>query len=251
MRRPRRRRRRFSINGLAIQLSAFALSFTLVALLVVSGSQAAFVEENETVTAYVPVETASPSEGRGRPARGTPAVGSEIPPPTEDAVPTVAPATAESTPLPAIDVPAVEVSLTDSDAGTAMFGNEMLVPGVTVERCIEVTYAGAVDPEPVRLYAATTTGDLAPYLDLAIHMGQAEAGAFSSCSGFVPTTAIYAGTLAAFSTAHATYATGRPTWDPATTGESRAFRFRLSVHDDPLAAGKSATFGFSWRTEAP
>jgi hypothetical protein len=228
VRRPRRRRRRFSINGLAIQLSAFALSFTLVALLVVSGSQAAFVEENETVTAYVPVETASPSEGRGRPARGTPAVGSEIPPPTEDAVPTVAPATAESTPLPAIDVPAV-----------------------AVERCIEVTYAGAVDPEPVRLYAATTTGDLAPYLDLTIHVGQTEAGAFSSCSGFVPTTAIYAGTLAAFSTAHATYATGRPTWDPATTGESRAFRFRLSVHDDPLAAGKSATFGFSWRTEAP
>ena len=45
-----RRRRRFSLNGLAIQLSAFALSFTLVALLVVTGSQAAFVEENESVT---------------------------------------------------------------------------------------------------------------------------------------------------------------------------------------------------------
>ena len=45
----RRKRFKFSLNGLAIQLSAFALSFTLVALLVVSGSHHAFVEENDTV----------------------------------------------------------------------------------------------------------------------------------------------------------------------------------------------------------
>ena len=41
-----RRRFRFSLNALAIQLSAFAHSYTLVAVLVDSGSQAAFVEQN-------------------------------------------------------------------------------------------------------------------------------------------------------------------------------------------------------------
>src|SRR5687768_18560569 len=66
VRRAKRRRRRFSLNGLAIQLSAFALSFTLVALLVVSGSQAAFVEENEAVTNYVPIgQTEPPADGDG------------------------------------------------------------------------------------------------------------------------------------------------------------------------------------------
>ena len=55
--RKKKRRRRFSLNGLAIQLSAFALSFTLVALLVVSGSQAAFVEENEVLADYVAIGT--------------------------------------------------------------------------------------------------------------------------------------------------------------------------------------------------
>ena len=49
-------------NGLAIQLSAFALSFTLVALLVVSGSQAAFVEPSKVLENYVPIGTAAPSE---------------------------------------------------------------------------------------------------------------------------------------------------------------------------------------------
>ena len=74
----KRRRRRFSLNGLAIQLSAFALSFTLVALLVVSGSQAAFVEENEAVADYVPIGATAPPErtttpaGRPRPDAAAP-----------------------------------------------------------------------------------------------------------------------------------------------------------------------------------
>ena len=67
-RKKKRRRRSFSLNGLAIQLSAFALSFTLVALLVVSGSQQAFVEENEAVTDYVPIGTdGSRRRGGARP----------------------------------------------------------------------------------------------------------------------------------------------------------------------------------------
>ncbi|MDP9391888.1 MAG: hypothetical protein M3P89_11015 [Actinomycetota bacterium] len=39
-----------SLNSLAIQLSAFALSFILVALLVVTSSRAAFVAQNDNTT---------------------------------------------------------------------------------------------------------------------------------------------------------------------------------------------------------
>jgi hypothetical protein len=242
----RRRRRRFSVNGLAIQLSAFALSSTLVALLVVSGSQAAFVEENEIVTQYEPVGTPAPTEGgRRRPVAGGPPRAAEpLPEPTVTVTPDP-----ELTEEPLVDEVDVEVELTDSDAGTAMFGNETLSPGVVVDRCIEVTYTGVDDAQPVLLYAAATVGDLSPYLDLTIELGLAAAGSFGGCGSFVPDATVYDGTLAGFAADHAGYATGRPTWVPDSSRDARSFRFRLAVQDVPAASGKSATFGFTWRTE--
>jgi hypothetical protein len=148
------------------------------------------------------------------------------------------------------DAPATEIALTDSAAGTAMFGNETLSPGVVVQRCIAVTYAGNTDPEPVRLFAAATSGDLAPYLDLVVHIGREGTGASRNCAGFAASNSLYEGTLAAFAATHSSPATGRTTWDPSDREETRTFRFSLTVQDDPGAAGKSASFGFSWRTEA-
>lgn len=231
--RKKRRRRRFSLNGLAIQLSAFALSFTLVALLVVTGSQAAFVEENQTVTDYVPIGTAAgPSDDgvRGRPSR----------PRSPDPTPT--------SPAPAIaEMPDTVVDLADSDAGTAMFGQETtLAPGVTSDRCIEVAFDGNVDPSPVQLYAAVTTGELAPYLDLTVELGESAAGSFGDCATFVATDTLYSGTLADFAAAHSSWFTGLPTWDPRADVETRTFRFVVSVQDVPVAEGKSVVFGFAW-----
>ena len=258
----KRRRFRFSLNALAIQLSAFALSFTLVAVLVVSGSQAAFVEENESVTEYVPVATAPPTEdgGTGRPRVRTPRpttpatptpVPSEEPEPSEEAAePTDEPEpTEEPVPSEEPEAPVTEIALSDSDAGTAMFGNLTLAPGVTVDRCIEVTYEGNVGGDRVLLYAASVSGPLAPYLDLTIQMGADTAGSFGSCAGFSAPTTLYSGTLADFAADHGSYAAGRSTWNPAEGRESRSFRFSLSVRDVPAAAGKTAAFGFSWRME--
>ena len=253
--RPAKRKRfRFSLNGLAIQLSAFALSFTLVALLVVSGSQAAFVEESEVLADYVPIGAgASPSttDGRrpSRPAVPAVPVVTEVPPVEEPPVLLVDEAVVEEE---LVEEPAaeIEVELSDSDAGTAMFGGETLLPGVPLDRCIEVNYSGADNPGPVLLYAAAASGDLAPYLDLTIHMGSAAAGAFGSCGSFSVSSSVYAGTLADFGAAHSSYATGQFTWNPSDAQETRSFRFRLTVQDVPAAAGKSANFGFTWRTEA-
>jgi hypothetical protein len=249
----RKRRFRFSLNGLAIQLSAFALSSTLVALLVVSGSQAAFVEQNETVTEYAQNGAPTPTEsGTRRSAGRTPAAPAPAPEPVVSESP--APEEVTPVPVPAVpavpDVPATEIALTDSAAGTAMFSNETLSPGVTVERCIAVAYTGNADPEPVKLYAAASSGDLAPYLDLAVHIGEDGTGASGTCAGFSSSGPLYEGTLAGFAATYSSAATGRTTWTPSGAEDTRVFRFSLSVQDAPAAAGKSASFGFSWRTEA-
>jgi hypothetical protein len=241
--RKKRRRRRFSLNGLAIQLSAFALSFTLVALLVVSGSQQAFVEENEAVTDYVPIgSTDAPTDdGPTRRSPGSPAPTGEAPVPLDEPAPTPAP--------DVVEMPSTVIRLADTDAGTAMFGGEtVLAPGVTSDRCIQVDYSGDLDPEPVRLYAAAVAGDLAPYLDLAIDIGDATSGAFGDCGTFVPTGSLYSGSLADFATGHSGYFTGIDTWDPSHEEEIRTFRFTVSVQDDPAAEGRSVGFGFSWET---
>ena len=238
--RRKRRRRAFSLNGLAIQLSAFALSFTLVALLVVSGSQAAFVEENQIVTNHVPLGL--PDQGGGGGSGAGPGA-SAAPSATPTPAPTTEPVTAEtptSTPPPPV------VELTDDDAGTALFTDgTVLAPGTVHSRCITVSYVGH-SASTVRLYAAGISGTLAPYLDLVVELGPATSDPFGSCAGFVPSAIVFTGTLADFAAAHPAYDTGVPTWDPAAADSTRSFRFSLSVRDEPAAEGATTSFGFSW-----
>ena len=194
-----RRRSGRSLNSLAIQLSAFALTFILIALLVVTSSRAAFVAQNDNTTNQVT---------------------------------------------------SAAIALSDNDSGTAMFnGVTNLMPGSPVTRCIDVTYTGTVDPTAVLLYAnAAPTGTLAPYLDLTVQVGTDPTPVYGDCTGFVSSGTVYTGTLSAFATAHAGYATGATTWDPIGSPETRTFRFVISVQDNSAAANKTSTFGFSWET---
>jgi hypothetical protein len=188
-----------SLNGLALQLAAVALSFILIALLVVTSSRQAFVAQNDNVSNQVT---------------------------------------------------AAAVDLTDNDSSTAMFANVTgLMPGTNVDRCIDVTYTGSVDPTAVLLYInAAPTGTLGPYLNLTIDIGADTADPYRTCTGFSSSSTLYTGTLADFVTNRGSYATGLSTWDPVGSPETRTFRFRLSVQNDPNAEGLTATFGFSWET---
>jgi hypothetical protein len=244
---PRKRRRRaFSLNGLAIQVSAFALSFTLVALLVVGSSRAAFVEENETVTERVPVGAVDepvplgPGGGSGGPERSRPS----HPRPSAPSAETPVPVEPEN-PGP----PVTQLFLTDDAAGTAMFTDDRgLVPGVPEQRCIRVTIDGDDPAGPVSLYAADVQGPLAAYLDLVVETGPD--GAFGDCSGFVPDSVLYDGTLADFGAGHGAFDSGLTAWEPAAPAESRSFRFTVAVRDVPEAEGLTAGFGFTWETRA-
>jgi hypothetical protein len=187
------------MNALALQIAAVALSFILIALLVVTSSRAAFVAQNDNVTNQVT---------------------------------------------------AAAVDLTDNDSSTAMFSNVTgLMPGTNVDRCIDVTYTGTVDPTAVLLYVTSApTGTLASYLNLTIDIGADTADPFGTCTAFVSSSTLYTGTLSTFAAARNTYATGLSTWDPAGSPETRTFRFRVSVQDNAAAEGLTSTFGFSWET---
>ena len=154
---------------------------------------------------------------------------------------------------PANQVTSAAIDLADNDSGVAMFQNVTgLMPGTNIDRCIDVTYTGTVDPLPVLLYAsAAPTGTLAPYLNLSVDIGADTADAFTDCSTFVSSASVYSGTLDAFATTHGGYATGATTWDPAGSPETRTFRFRISVQDTPAAEGLTSSFGFSWETRTP
>lgn len=239
-----RGRRRISLNGLGIGVSAFALSFMLVALLVVGSSRAAFVEQADTVLERVTQqqEAAPPAPGEGDLPRRPVSPSTPDPDPGTPPVPEALP-----DPVAADPPPAREIALTDDSSGTAMFtGDVELAPGTPEQRCITVTFDGAVDPRPVVLRAASAEGPLAPYLDLVIELGGAEGAVFGDCSGFEPLGTLFTGTLATFGADHAEYATGLAAWEPVATRESRSFRFTVSVRDDPAAEGLSAGFGFTW-----
>lgn len=239
-RRPQRRRFRFSLNTLAIQISAFALSFTLVALFVVGSSRAAFVEENETVTERVPVGLPVPGPAPSPIVPGSPA-------PSRSPEPTSTPPPPEPAEVPE---PVEQISLIDDAAGTAMFTDDRgLAPGIPEQRCIRVTVDGAVGIEPVVLYAAEVQGALAQYLDLTVEISP-DGGAFGDCSGFVPGATLFTGSLADFGGGHTGYGTGLAAWTPAVPGEARGFRFTVTVRDVPEAEGLSAGFGFTWEARA-
>jgi len=186
-----------------VQLAAVALSFILVALLVVTSSRAAFVAQSDNTANQVTSAT---------------------------------------------------INLTDNDSNTAMFNNITLMPNVNVDRCIDVTYNGSIDPTAVILYSSgAPTGTLAPFLNLTVDMASGPGSGFGSCTGFPAsgTTNVYTGTLQGFAGTYAAYASGLPTWDPSGTAETRSFRFRLAVQDTDAAKGLTTTFGFSWETRTP
>lgn len=146
---------------------------------------------------------------------------------------------------------AAAIDLADNDVGVAMFNAVTdLIPGAPLERCIDVTYTGSIDPTAVQLYrSAAASGSLAPYLDLTVEIGADTADPYGDCTNFTPTSTLFTGTVDSFSTTHAGYGGGISSWDPAGT-ETRTFRFTIEVQDDNDAQGLDTTFGFAWETRS-
>ncbi len=146
------------------------------------------------------------------------------------------------------------VVLADDDSGTALFSLSNLKPGSSGSRCIAVTSTGSL-PSAVKLYAtdAATTKALATYVSWTVTQGTG--GTFSSCSGFTALTsgsAVYSGTLAGFTGAATTYATGVGSWAPTgNASDTRTFQLAYAVSSSTpdTAQGGTATFGLTWEAQ--
>jgi predicted ribosomally synthesized peptide with SipW-like signal peptide len=145
------------------------------------------------------------------------------------------------------------VSITDNDAGVAMFNVASMRPGVPVSACIKVTYTGSLTAG-VKLYGATTGGTgLQAYLQMVVTRGTMSSGAFPNCTSFTPDPTDYTGLGAGIissgllSVFPATQATGvtdpNATW---ATNESHWYMITVDVQDAAAAEGKSATETFTW-----
>jgi len=147
------------------------------------------------------------------------------------------------------------IGLTDNDAGTALFAVAGFVPGDTYTKCLTVNYqsTGGVQ-SAVRLYGQSGGTGLVTYLDLQIRRGSSPPAASpGDCTGFTadPTDydgdgagVIYKGPLGSFGTNYATgTADPQPSWS---NGDSAVYQITITVQNNNLAQGLSATQDFSF-----
>lgn len=147
------------------------------------------------------------------------------------------------------------VTLTDDDSDSALFElNNMAPVDAAVTRCIAVQYSGTItDPGEIHLYSGgfTETGTLSSELDLTIEMGTG--GGFSDCTGFSGSTIFATDTLGSFDTSHSDYASGLATWDPASTPETRVFRFTVDLPtdaDNNVQGDSISDLVFTWEVQS-
>lgn len=141
------------------------------------------------------------------------------------------------------------VTISDNDAGSAMYTVTGKKPGDTVTTCIKVTYTGSL-PADVKLYTLSTLAAGASYINLTIDKGTGNP-TFPGCTGFTSQATIYTGTLGGFAGAKNSYANGVAAYPGAQTewdqNDTAVYRFTLTVQDDNNAQGLSiASHDFTW-----
>ena len=150
------------------------------------------------------------------------------------------------------------VKLEDNDGGTALYAITGAKPGDTKTSCIKVTYKGTL-PATVKLFTNSTIGALGPYVNLKVEAGTQTSSTFPTCTEFTPLATgatVYEGTLSAFATEHATYATGITT-NPASatkweTNNALVYRFTATVSSTAPNSAQGATTGshaFVWEAQ--
>jgi predicted ribosomally synthesized peptide with SipW-like signal peptide len=149
------------------------------------------------------------------------------------------------------------VDIDDDDGGIALVGLTAGNPGDTDTGCITVTYNGSLD-STVRLYGTTAGTGFDQYITLTVERGTWSGAppAFEGCTGFTPDATdyigagagvVYTGTMADYPDAFAAgIVDGGGTPETWTTGESRPYRFTVTVDDADGAQTLNATQTFTW-----
>jgi hypothetical protein len=101
-------------------------------------------------------------------------------------------------------VAAGTVTLTDNDAGGALYQLDGATPGAaSTPRCIRVSYTGSLGAN-VRLYTPSTVGaTIAPHVNLLVEAGTQASPSFPSCTGFTAQRTVFTAALSTFPTTYA------------------------------------------------
>jgi hypothetical protein len=143
------------------------------------------------------------------------------------------------------------VLISDNDLGSAMLDLSGALPGSSDASCIKVTYAGSLDAE-VHLYG-TVSGALAPYLNLTVTRGS-DSSAFGTCGSFVADPGggvLYDGPLSGLPAGWAGGIVDNLAGTPEVwqSSEAHAYRFVVTLADNPAAQGQSANATFTWEAQ--
>ncbi len=146
------------------------------------------------------------------------------------------------------------VTLSDDDAGAAMFSVQNVVPGQSGSRCIVVTAAPSV-PSTVKTYVQSLQADGLEN-NVFVSMEQGSGGSFGDCTGFVP-----AGDAAPFMTlvtaaTYDSFANGVLPWAASAGTSSKTYkiswRFDTGALDQAgidALQGKSASMNIAWELQ--
>lgn len=147
-----------------------------------------------------------------------------------------------------------DVTLTDNDAGGALYSVSNGKPGSSQASCIRVAYGGSLDAT-VKIYTPSTIGSLDQYIDFTIESGTQATPSFPSCTGFVSETTLYSGTLANFEATHSSYANGLQDF-PGTSatkwvnGDAVVYRVTATLQDNASAQGlNTGTHTLRWEAQ--
>ncbi|NNE72312.1 MAG: hypothetical protein HKN26_01475 [Acidimicrobiales bacterium] len=130
----------------------------------------------------------------------------------------------------------------DIDGPSRLFidaGN--MYPGLLLERCIPITYAGSIDGGDIRLFGELLPGgtNLEEYLVLAVETGR---GSDPDCGDFTLERSLFNGSLAAMWQTHADFERGLPILDADAAGATTTMRVQLTVVDDNAAQSLASNF---------
>jgi len=138
------------------------------------------------------------------------------------------------------------VDVTDDDGASVMFNVSGMKPGDTSTKCIAVNYVGSLTAD-VRLFGAVAGTGLASYLNTTVEIGSG--GSFASCAGFTASSTLFSGTLASLGTTHSNFSNAMAGFVGATNGNSRTYRFTVSLTDNNAAQGLNASATFTWEAQ--
>jgi hypothetical protein len=147
------------------------------------------------------------------------------------------------------------VSLSDNDASGATLSLSSAKPGDSDTGCIKITYTGSLAAN-VRLYASTS-GALAPYVNLVVTRGTDSSPSFRSCTNFTADATnyigsgagvIYSGALTSFPTSFASGLVDPSSGSPATwnANDTHSYKLTLTLQDDNNDQGLSGSATISW-----